>query len=89
MLSTVARSRKTSTLKQASPVHFASTLTANDMYGCRWTLIVGAGPVGMATSQFALADGGKVIALDVVQPRLDFLKAEIGANQVDGDLSVS
>ena len=43
-----------------------------------WTLIVGAGPVGMATSQFALADGGKVIALDVVQSRLDFLKAEIG-----------
>jgi hypothetical protein len=32
----------------------------------------------MATSQFALADGGKVIALDVVQSRLDFLTSEIG-----------
>lgn len=43
-----------------------------------WVLIVGAGPVGMATSQFALADGGKVIALDIAQPRLDFLNKEIG-----------
>jgi threonine dehydrogenase-like Zn-dependent dehydrogenase len=42
-----------------------------------WVLIVGAGPVGMATSQFALADGGKVIAMDIVQGRLDFLKDEI------------
>ena len=31
----------------------------------------------MATSQFVLADGGQVIAIDVVQPRLDFLKEQI------------
>ena len=42
-----------------------------------FVLVVGAGPVGMATSQFVLADGGQVIAIDVVQPRLDFLKEQI------------
>ena len=41
-------------------------------------LVIGAGPIGLATMQFAKAAGGNVIALDLNQERLDFCKNELG-----------
>lgn len=41
-------------------------------------LVIGAGPIGLATMQFAKAAGANVIALDLNQERLDFCQADIG-----------
>jgi len=41
-------------------------------------LVIGAGPIGMATSQFAKAEGCNVIVLDINESRLDFIKDSVG-----------
>ena len=41
-------------------------------------LVIGAGPIGLATMQFALAAGANVIALDVNESRLDFCQTQLG-----------
>ena len=43
-----------------------------------WVLVIGAGPIGLGTMQFAKAEGAKVIAMDLVDDRLSFCKQELG-----------
>ncbi|RWY47992.1 zinc-binding alcohol dehydrogenase family protein [Mucilaginibacter gilvus] len=42
-----------------------------------FVLVVGAGPIGLGIMEFARIAGGKVIALDVNQQRLDFCKEKL------------
>ncbi|HLJ53498.1 MAG TPA: zinc-binding dehydrogenase, partial [Chthonomonadaceae bacterium] len=42
-----------------------------------WALVIGAGPIGLATMQFAQAAGGRVIALDVNPVRLSFCREKL------------
>lgn len=41
-------------------------------------LVIGAGPVGMGTAQFAKAAGGNVVVMDVVEERLAFIREQVG-----------
>ncbi len=43
-----------------------------------YVLVIGAGPIGLGTIEFARVAGGKVIAMDVQQHRLDFCKNNLG-----------
>jgi 2-desacetyl-2-hydroxyethyl bacteriochlorophyllide A dehydrogenase len=50
-----------------------------------WALVVGAGPIGLATMQFAQLAGARVIALDVNAERLAFCRAHnLAAHTIDG-----
>ena len=50
-----------------------------------WALVIGAGPIGLATMQFASLAGARVIALDVNADRLAFCRARGLAEQtIDG-----
>jgi len=42
-----------------------------------FALVIGAGPIGLATMQFAAEAGAKVIVLDVNQARIDFCKKDL------------
>ena len=42
-----------------------------------FVLVVGAGPIGMGTMEFAGLSGGKVIALDINDTRLEFCKTKL------------
>jgi 2-desacetyl-2-hydroxyethyl bacteriochlorophyllide A dehydrogenase len=42
-----------------------------------YVLVIGAGPIGLGTMEFAAIAGGKVIALDVNEQRLDFCKKKL------------
>jgi len=52
-------------------------------------LIIGAGPIGLGTMEFARIAGGKVIAMDVSNDRLEFCKNKLGIqhtiNPLDGN----
>ncbi|QMW00650.1 zinc-binding alcohol dehydrogenase family protein [Spirosoma foliorum] len=39
-----------------------------------WVLVIGAGPIGLGVMEFARIAGGKVIALDINESRLDFCR---------------
>jgi alcohol dehydrogenase len=41
-------------------------------------LIIGAGPIGLATFEFARMTGARVVVLDIAQRRLDFCKEKLG-----------
>jgi 2-desacetyl-2-hydroxyethyl bacteriochlorophyllide A dehydrogenase len=43
-----------------------------------FALVIGAGPIGLATMQFALEAGAQVIVLDVNQRRLEFCQKQLG-----------
>lgn len=43
-----------------------------------FVLVVGAGPIGLGTMQFAAAEGARVIAMDINDQRLAFCKQELG-----------
>jgi 2-desacetyl-2-hydroxyethyl bacteriochlorophyllide A dehydrogenase len=45
-----------------------------------FVLVIGAGPIGLGTMQFAKAEGAKVIAMDLVDDRLSFCKQELGVD---------
>ena len=45
-----------------------------------YVLIIGAGPIGLGTMQFARARGAKVIAMDLMDNRLSFCKKELGVD---------
>jgi len=50
-----------------------------------WALVIGAGPIGLATMQFARLAGAHVIALDVNAERLEFCRARgLAAHTIDG-----
>ncbi|MFC0772179.1 zinc-binding alcohol dehydrogenase family protein [Terrimonas alba] len=55
-----------------------------------FALVIGAGPIGLGTMEFARIAGGKVIALDVNNERLKFckerLKVEHAINAMDADV---
>jgi 2-desacetyl-2-hydroxyethyl bacteriochlorophyllide A dehydrogenase len=49
-----------------------------------WALVIGAGPIGLATMQFAHLAGAHVIALDVNAERLAFCRArDVAAHTID------
>ena len=45
-----------------------------------YVLVIGAGPIGLGTMQFAKAEGAKVIAMDLIDDRLAFCKQELGVD---------
>jgi 2-desacetyl-2-hydroxyethyl bacteriochlorophyllide A dehydrogenase len=47
-----------------------------------FVLVVGAGPIGLGVMEFARIAGGKVIALDINQQRLDFCKSRLGVSHI-------
>jgi 2-desacetyl-2-hydroxyethyl bacteriochlorophyllide A dehydrogenase len=50
-----------------------------------WALVIGAGPIGLATMQFASLAGARVIALDVNAERLEFCRTRgLTAHTIDG-----
>ena len=50
-----------------------------------WALVIGAGPIGLATMQFAGLAGARVIALDVNAERLEFCRAHgLAAHTING-----
>jgi 2-desacetyl-2-hydroxyethyl bacteriochlorophyllide A dehydrogenase len=50
-----------------------------------WALVIGAGPIGLATMQFASLAGARVIALDVNAERLGFCRERrLAAHTIDG-----
>jgi 2-desacetyl-2-hydroxyethyl bacteriochlorophyllide A dehydrogenase len=50
-----------------------------------FVLVIGAGPIGLATMEFARIAGGKVIALDINKSRLKFCKEQLKiAHTIDG-----
>lgn len=46
-----------------------------------YVLVVGAGPIGLATMEFARIAGAKVIALDINDAKLDFCKSKLNITQ--------
>ncbi|MVN90082.1 zinc-binding alcohol dehydrogenase family protein [Mucilaginibacter aquatilis] len=54
-----------------------------------FVLVIGAGPIGLGTIEFARIAGGKVIAMDVSNERLQFCKENLGIeytiNPLDGN----
>lgn len=42
-----------------------------------FVLVIGAGPIGLGTMEFARIAGGKVIAMDINEPRLQFCKSKL------------
>ena len=49
-----------------------------DIQSGEWALVVGAGPIGLATAQFAELAGAQVMVLDVNTRRLDFCREQLG-----------
>src|SRR5258708_17479517 len=47
-----------------------------------YVLVVGAGPIGLGTMEFARIAGGKVIALDLVESRLKFCNENLGVSHI-------
>jgi 2-desacetyl-2-hydroxyethyl bacteriochlorophyllide A dehydrogenase len=43
-----------------------------------FVLVIGAGPIGLGTMQFAAAEGARVIAMDISDRRLAFCQQELG-----------
>ena len=52
-----------------------------------FVLVVGAGPIGLGTMEFAKIAGAKVIALDVNDGRLNFCKEKLGVHAVINAIS--
>ena len=53
-----------------------------------FVLVIGAGPIGLGTMEFARIAGGKVIALDINDARLAFCKDKLGIPYVVNALSL-
>ncbi len=47
-----------------------------------WIVVVGAGPIGLATMEFANISGGKIIAVDVAQNRLQFCQQNVKTEHI-------
>jgi 2-desacetyl-2-hydroxyethyl bacteriochlorophyllide A dehydrogenase len=46
--------------------------------GGEWVLVIGAGPIGLATAQFSIAAGAEVIVMDLNARRLEFCREQLG-----------
>jgi len=47
-----------------------------------FVLVIGAGPIGLGTMELARIAGGKVIALDINEPRLQFCKNKLNVDSI-------
>jgi 2-desacetyl-2-hydroxyethyl bacteriochlorophyllide A dehydrogenase len=47
-----------------------------------FVLVIGAGPIGLSTMEFARITGGRVIAMDINEHRLAFCKASLGISYI-------
>ncbi|SDC03539.1 zinc-binding alcohol dehydrogenase family protein [Pedobacter soli] len=52
-----------------------------------FVLVIGAGPIGLGTMEFARIAGGQVIALDINNDRLNFCKEKLGVSHTINALS--
>lgn len=43
-----------------------------------WALVIGVGPIGLSTAQFAKLEGANVIVMDISDERLEFCQRELG-----------
>ncbi len=50
--------------------------------GAEFLLVIGAGPIGLAVTQFAIEAGTQVIILDLNPTRLEFCREQLGAHHV-------
>merc|ERR1711862_287301 len=50
-------------------------------------LVIGAGPIGMATAQFAQAEGAKVVIMDINDQRLEFVRKSVGVERTINSMS--
>ena len=50
--------------------------------GNEFVLVMGAGPIGLGTMEFSRIAGGKVIAMDINEDRLNFCKEKFGINHI-------
>ncbi|MET0462958.1 MAG: zinc-binding alcohol dehydrogenase family protein [Chitinophagaceae bacterium] len=55
----------------------AHAIRRADVEKDEFVLVVGAGPIGLGTMEFARIAGGKVIAMDVQESRLDFCRTKL------------
>jgi 2-desacetyl-2-hydroxyethyl bacteriochlorophyllide A dehydrogenase len=51
-----------------------------DVKPCEFVLVIGAGPIGLGTMEFARIAGAKVIALDINENRLSFCKEKLNVH---------
>jgi len=51
-------------------------------------LVIGAGPIGMGTAQFAQAEGAKVVIMDINDARLEFVKNAVGIQHTINSMAV-
>jgi 2-desacetyl-2-hydroxyethyl bacteriochlorophyllide A dehydrogenase len=51
-----------------------------DVQADEWSLVIGAGPIGLGAMQFAKAAGAKVIVMDINDSRLAFCKQQVGVD---------
>jgi threonine dehydrogenase-like Zn-dependent dehydrogenase len=58
-----------------------------DVQEGEFVLVVGAGPIGLGTMEFARIAGGKVIALDINENRLNFCKEKLKVHHTINALS--
>ena len=58
-----------------------------DVQSGEFVLVIGAGPIGLGTMEFARIAGGKVIALDINDDRLTFCKEKLGVTHTINALS--
>jgi 2-desacetyl-2-hydroxyethyl bacteriochlorophyllide A dehydrogenase len=72
------------TLDEAAMVEFlaigAHAVRRAQIVGGSQVLVVGAGPIGIATAIFAMIDGASVTMLDSRQDRLDFCRDKLGTS---------
>ncbi|MEZ0298199.1 MAG: zinc-binding alcohol dehydrogenase family protein [Candidatus Methylacidiphilales bacterium] len=54
-----------------------------------FALVIGAGPIGLAVTQFALEAGAKVILMDISECRLGFCRGQLGVQHAIHSLNVS
>ncbi|MFN7119520.1 MAG: zinc-binding alcohol dehydrogenase family protein [Saprospiraceae bacterium] len=54
-----------------------------------FVLVIGAGPIGLGTMEFARIAGGKVIAMDVNEKRLQFCKEKLNITHIINALSAN
>ena len=58
-----------------------------DVQSGEFVLVIGAGPIGLGTMEFARIAGGNVIALDINDDRLSFCKEKLGVTHTINALS--
>jgi threonine dehydrogenase-like Zn-dependent dehydrogenase len=55
----------------------AHSISRANITGGEFVLVIGAGPIGLTTMEFVRIDGGKVIAMDINENRLQFCRDKL------------